>query len=251
MLETDILLPNPFDPPKRREAYFFETGDHNSKEPTATIKNQLGHLNDFVLQDGYPCVGAQALVRSNNKCMGVFDSMDSDNTIPNLAYSLFEYIKSVNESQSQFLSYIAVFPEDDFATELEFEKALWTLLNGLYALQRKHFDWDPAVSKDPKNTEFSYSLGGEAFFVVGLHPKSSRKARRFHVPAIAFNLHSQFEQLREKGRYDIMKEAIRQNEIEFQGSINPMLADYGKGLEARQYSGRKVAADWECPFKPE
>jgi hypothetical protein len=99
------------------------------------------------------------------------------------------------------------------------------------------------------NTDFSYSFGGEAFFLVGLHPKSSRKARRFHVPAIAFNLHAQFEVLREKGRYEIMKQAIRQNEIEFQGSINPMLYDHGEGLEAAQYSGRKVASNWECPFK--
>ncbi|WP_373516564.1 YqcI/YcgG family protein [Pricia sp.] len=87
------------------------------------------------------------------------------------------------------------------------------------------------------------------FFLVGLHPKASRKARRFHVPAIAFNLHSQFEQLRKKGRYEIMKNAIRQNEMEFQGSINPMLPDHGKDLEARQYSGRNVTDTWVCPFK--
>lgn len=242
------MVKNPFDCPQMENTSFFETGHRSSNRPTARIKTELNHLRDFVLQNGYPCVGAQASIRSRNVCMGVFDTM-KDNTIPNLAYGLFEYIKSVNESQSQFLSYIAVFPEDEFATELAFERDLWTLLNGLYGLQKEYFDWDSDVSQNPANMEFSYSFGGEAFFIVGLHPNSSRRARRFHVPAIAFNLHSQFEQLREKGRYDSMKQAIRDNEKQFQGSINPMLADYGEGLEAAQYSGRKVASNWECPFK--
>ncbi len=240
---------NPFDSINNGYS-FFETGASKSDRPfPKRIENHLSQLNDFVLQDGYPCIGAQASIHSKKICMGVFNRMQTDKTVKNLAYGLFEYLTSVKESKSQFLSYIAVFPEDEFATELEFEQSLWKLLNALHALQKDYFDWDSAVSKEPENPDFSYSFGGEAFFLVGLHPKASRKARRFPVPAVAFNLHSQFEQLREKGRYDIMKKAIRQNELAFQGSINPMLADHGKGLEARQYSGRKVENNWKCPFK--
>ena len=33
-----------------------------------------------------------------------------------------------------------------------------------------------------------------------------------------------------------------------QGSINPVLSQFGKGSEAIQYAGRAVAADWRCPF---
>jgi len=46
-----------------------------------------------------------------------------------------------------------------------------------------------------------------------------------------------------------MKQAIRKRELNLQGSINPMLSDYGNASEARQYSGRVVEKDWRCPFK--
>ena len=53
----------------------------------------------------------------------------------------------------------------------------------------------PRVSADPDNPHFSLSFGGEAFFVVGLHPDASRPARRFARPTMVFNLHDQFETL--------------------------------------------------------
>ena len=42
--------------------------------------------------------------------------------------------------------------------------------------------WADGVSPDPDDAHFSFSVGGRAFFVVGLHPLSSRLARRFRWP---------------------------------------------------------------------
>ena len=92
------------------------------------------------------------------------------------------------------------------------------------------------------------SFGGEAFFVVGLHPKSSRPARRFEAPAMVFNLHDQFERLREAGRYDKMRGAILDRDLKLAGSHNPMLSQHGTKSAARQYSGRAVDDGWQCPF---
>lgn len=41
---------------------------------------------------------------------------------------------------------------------------------------------------------------------------------------------------------------IRAREIDFEGSVNPMLSDFGQQSEARQYSGRAVEDNWEAPF---
>jgi uncharacterized protein len=82
-----------------------------------------------------------------------------------------------------------------------------------------------------------------------LHPNASRPARRFSRPALVFNLHDQFERLREEGRYDRMRERIVERDLALAGSINPMLARHGEVSEARQYSGRKVEAGWRCPFQ--
>lgn len=131
---------NPFTSPVK-ENNFYELGGQNSNLPIPKeVEEHLNYLNDFVLQSGYPCIGAQASLNSQNVCIGVFNKMDEAGSIASLAHGLFEFTKSVKESQSLFLSYIAVFPEDEFATELEFEQALWTLLNTLYSLQKKHFN---------------------------------------------------------------------------------------------------------------
>jgi len=54
-------------------------------------------------------------------------------------------------------------------------------------IDQEYFEWDAVVSSNPSNEKFAFSFGGKAFFLVGMHPKSSRKARRFKYPAIAFN----------------------------------------------------------------
>ena len=73
-------------------------------------------------------------------------------------------------------------------------------------------------------------------------------ARQSPFPAIVFNLHWQFEKLREMGNYQVVRDRIRQRDEELQGTINPMMEDFGEGSEAKQYSGRKVGKEWKCPF---
>ena len=45
-----------------------------------------------------------------------------------------------------------------------------------------------------------------------------------------------------------MRDVIRARDERQTGSMNPMLADFGKRSEAIQYSGRAAGADWKCPF---
>ena len=68
-------------------------------------------------------------------------------------------------------------------------------------------------------------------------------------PTLVFNLHDQFEQLRKEGRYERMRERILDRDAALAGSVNPMLARFGEESEARQYSGRQVGKDWDCPFQ--
>jgi FPC/CPF motif-containing protein YcgG len=63
-----------------------------------------------------------------------------------------------------------------------------------------------------------------------------------------FNFHNQFQQLKASGKYQSMQEVIRTRDTRLQGFVNPVLARFGDASEARQYSGRAVASDWQCPF---
>lgn len=240
----EILSHNPFQV-QNGEKFYTGAGSTAGDNQIQGLKTAF---SDFILQEGYPCVGAQAAVNGGTYAIGNFGRMDDRDTAKHVAYGLMEYLMEMSEKPSSFLTYIAIFPESRFKGEVPFENALWDLLDRLNGEDRKHFEWNPAYSPNPTDSDFSFCFGERGFFVVGLHPESSRKARQFECPAITFNLQAQFDALREKGRFDIMRKAIRERELLFQGSINPMLADYGEGLQAPQYSGRETDGEWKCPF---
>ena len=90
--------------------------------------------------------------------------------------------------------------------------ALWQHLQAMHDVDREHHEWDPTGASDPQDDAFSFSIGGRAWYVVGLHPQAWRLARRFPVPALAFNPHAQFELLRDEGRYAPLRDHIRQRD---------------------------------------
>lgn len=149
-----------------------------------------------------------------------------------------------------FHSLVVHFPHTPALDEVAFEQHLFARLQGIHDVDRLRFAWDQTVSADPTSEKFSMSVGGQSFYVIGLHPGASRAARRLAHPAMVFNLHAQFEYLRQQGRYDRLREAIIERDVELNGSANPMLAVHGESSEALQYSGRHIEGAWECPFKP-
>lgn len=194
----------------------------------------------------YPCVGAKAAFNTGQYRFGVYGKMGDAQSTADLANDLKLYIEDSLGQNCNYMSMIAVFT-DEPASELDFENKLWLQLQKLHKTD-KDSTWDPAVSSDPEDPNFSFSFNGYAFFVVGMHALASRKARRLGYTAMAFNLHKQFEALRESGVYEKMKTVIRAREQNYDGGINPMLKDHGQGLEAPQYSGREVDNSWKCPF---
>ena len=202
----------------------------------------------FIGQKSFPCLGAKASqARGSLQSLCVHDiaSARDDRRITG---RLQNFAAEVDDG-SLFVSLAVLFPCSARMSEQTFETALWQRLHAIHAIDRVNHDWDDGVSDDPASANFSMSVGGKAFYVVGLHPDASRRARRFRCPVLVFNPHSQFEQLRADGRYEKLRQAIIQRDIAYAGSPNPMLAVHGKSSEARQYSGRQVGADWACPFR--
>jgi FPC/CPF motif-containing protein YcgG len=149
------------------------------------------------------------------------------------------------------VSFIALFQAASSYTEADFEARLWRQLQAMHALDHElGCEWNGHVSADPSRKDFSFSVGGRAFFVVGLHPGALRLARLTPQPCLVFSFHDQFESLKSTRKYQSMQEVIRARDRALQGSINPVLSRFGEASEARQYSGREVEADWKCPFIP-
>lgn len=204
-------------------------------------------FEEWILKKNHPCVMAQTVFTQDNVIAKEYGSMGDKKHIKKLYDELTKYVQSYDETTNQFQSFLAVFPETEIGCEDEFETKLWQELINIHKIDTVM--WDPKVSSEPSSKEFSFSIAGKAFYIVGMHPESSRIARRSPYPTIAFNLHSQFEKLRRMGAFQKVKNKIRARDKMLQGSINPELEDFGDNSEARQYSGKLHGKTWECPFK--
>jgi FPC/CPF motif-containing protein YcgG len=216
--------------------------------PAANLRRQF---EAFIRQQEFPCVGAKsALKRGQMKVIVARDVQSAWDDL-RLHEEIRRFAEEYERRPKLFSSVVIIFRRVRNLSEEAFESALWDRLQSLHDKDSwLGYDYDQRVESDPDSPHFAFSLGGSGFFVVGLHPGASRKARRFAHPAIVFNLHDQFERLRASGRYQTLRSKILQRDKAYSGSINPMLVTHGEGSAAPQYSGRKVGQAWRCPFHP-
>lgn len=211
---------------------------------SATTPEQA--FRQFVLRPEFPCLGAKGAFNSNSQTLRVFPHLADEETTKALATELHDFARTT--PQHEYATLIAIFESPRETDEIEFENLVWKQLRQLHQLDASRFAWDQNVAADPADPHFSFSFGGRALYVIGMHANSSREARRFPWPVLVFNPHEQFERLRANGKWKHMQESIRQRDRQLQGSINPMLSDFGERSEARQYSGRPVEENWSAPF---
>jgi len=204
----------------------------------------------MIADAAFPCVGAKsAAARGSLQVVRARDIASAWNDLQ-ITHDLLEWSWRYREDNEGLRSLAVIFDEPRQLSEAAFEKAMWQRLQSIADkdvwLGQIH---DERVSADPDDPHFSLSFGGQAYFVVGLHPNASRPARRFARPVMVFNLHDQFERLRSEGRYERMREKIIERDVALAGSPNPMLDRHGEVSAARQFSGRAVNDDWRCPFR--
>ena len=205
-------------------------------------------LSERILDPEYPCLGARSVFKRERATVVLHDDLEAPETAGALLEQLREYAATVDPEEG-FVSFVAGFRGPEVRDEKHFEEMLWALLQRLHDVDEQ--PWAPEVSADPNDPHFAFSVAGTPFFIVGLHPKASREARRMPLPVLVFNLHEQFESLREEGGFERMRDTIRRRDEELLGSINPMVCDHGETSAARQYSGRKLEKAWEAPFEPD
>ncbi len=207
-------------------------------------------LRARIADPSFPCVGAKSALAKGTLKTLVCHSLASGWDDVLIHRELMDWAEAYRADPGGLRSLAVVFSGPDDLDEPAFEKLMWERIQSF--ADKDHWlgqRYDHRVSADPDDPHFSLSFGGEAFFVVGLHPHASRPARRFPRPTLVFNLHAQFEELREEGKYERMREKILDRDVALAGSINPMLARHGENSEARQYSGREVSDEWACPFR--
>ena len=216
-------------------------------DPSVSDEAIAASLAEMVGQNDYPCLGARSVFRRDTAEIAVLSSMAGED-VESLGERLRAFATE-HEGSPELASFLAVFRDPVPDSEAGFEAALWSVLRQLH--QRDDVPWAADVASDPSDPRFAFSFAGTPYFIVGLHPAASRIARRAPLPTIVFNLHRQFERLREDGTFGRMRTAIRRRDERLQGSVNPVVDDYGSASAARQYSGRAVEEGWRAPWPAE
>ena len=208
----------------------------------------VARFKAFVAGASFPCVGAKSALNRDRMRFGLYDALSSEDDAASLCRQLADFSRQFPEPGADAVSFVAMFRQP-VANEDEFHRRLWTHLQAMHDLDARDHAWDDAVSSDIHDQQFSFSIASRAFFVVGLHPQSSRLARRAPFPCLVFNFHDQFEAMRTSGHYARLQAAIRRRDVALQGAINPVLARFGEASEALQYSGRAGGDTASCPFQ--
>ncbi len=205
-------------------------------------------IRAFLRQRDYPCIAALRALERNELQGAIYQDFGSVAFRDELRLHLSQFLQEQKQSESDYLTFLAVFEGPAVFSEEEFEHRLWQELSALTSEEDRASDWGSNVS-NPEQESFSFCLFGEPFFVVGLHPGSTRKGRRFSRPTLIFNVFRQFESLQKKGAYDPMVRTNRLRDLKFDGSVNPMVEEFGENWESIQFSGKKNSRQWRCPFR--
>jgi len=209
----------------------------------------IEEYKEYLANKDFPCVAARAALARQQVKYFVAGHMACPKDDYLILQFLYQFINGYQQSEELFHSAVILFKGPEQPNEALFDNLLWQRLQALADLDAREYPYDQRVAADPNAPDFSFSLKEEAMFVIGLHPGSSRPARQFRYPALVFNPHAQFEQMRENKGYAKMKNIVRKRDLAYSGSVNPMLTDYGTASEVYQYSGQQYDKQWACPLK--
>ena len=213
-----------------------------------TIIKISSEFHDFISNRDFPCVAAKNACEKDNIKIFVADHLACPKDDAVILSFIYSFTRSYLLKTNGFHSAAIIFKEPGEITEEQFDQYMWQRLSALRQMDRHLYKPDSRVSEDPSSPDFSFSLMEEAFFIIGLHPQNSRPARRFTYPALIFNPHAQFEEMKKSMRYEKMRSIVRKRDMAFSGSVNPMLKDFGEASEIYQYSGRQYSDPAQCPL---
>lgn len=198
-------------------------------------------LAQYIRAKSFPCIMAKAVQKVGLfKVVKLNTNICPQNNAEIVMEELTPFLTKYREKTNRLSSFVLSFKESKLSFN-NFEAYFWSLLASLRSLDKKLFKYDKRVSSNPYDSNYSFSLQEEAFFILMLHPNSPRLARQT-TSSIVFNPHEQFEKLRKSGTYKKIRNLIRKRDISLQGNINPTLKDFGEDSEILQYSGREYGS---------
>ncbi|MFB7258682.1 guanitoxin biosynthesis heme-dependent pre-guanitoxin N-hydroxylase GntA [Streptomyces nojiriensis] len=203
-------------------------------------------FRSLVLGGTFPCLGGASALRRGQYRFGWYPRLGSAEAVSTCAESLTRFVTEFPERSHPVAVHVAVFDGPGELGDEDFEALLWHQLRGMRLADETGGCARRATSAEQGGNAMEdpgFFFGCRNFFVVGMHPGASRKARTFPWPALVFNALSHMGPLQQAGSYTSMQDKIRSRDRRLQGSVNPSLFR----PRIAQFSGRAVTPDWKCP----
>ena len=247
---------------KEESNYYLKEKLINHTWRDCNIPNLASPIEESVLKEqfqqyinsvNFPCLSAKISVLRKSFSFALYDMLAGEDTTQLLWHRLIDFINcqsSLWASDHMFTTYVACFRAPTDMSETVFERLLWKQLQQLHQIDVQNgMKWNDNYSDDPIHPDFGFSVGGRAFFIVGLHPNSSRRAQQFVTPTITFNSLDQFQNFRRLALFNTIQHVIRNNDLIYNQSINPNLTSEDNKSAAFEYSGKLIQSNWIPPFK--
>lgn len=213
--------------------------------PKAKESNQtaIQTVKDAISDPDFVCIFGKAALRQEKiQFHAVEQEMDSPKAAAQTCQILYAYIEEVlhnidfSQQKLPLASCVVTFPSQQLENEAEACKTVTQLLVAMHTYDvEQGYSWSGDVSNDPQSDTFSFSIGGEAFFVPLLYEHAHSFPRKIPVTALIFNWHTLFVELRNRNLFDKGREVIRKNTLALGHPIAELLADFGHDQEFPQY----------------
>src|SRR5262249_55256652 len=147
----------------------------------------------MITSPAFPCLGGSGAIHRGDYRFAVYGALGSPDAIRPCASDLASFLGKCPADRNPVAVFVAAFRQPVIPTELAFETALWEQLRGLHELDahgdaaHRQSGGSDGLPTDVKNEDPGFFFCDREFFVVGLHPASSRWARRFGWPTLVFN----------------------------------------------------------------
>jgi len=97
-----FLERDPYDLYRTMHSFVDLKGYNISSRGSAKSNRIIQQFRNFILRKDYPCVGAQAAMTGKTLAMGIFSSLEKDETLFNICVGLSQYLSTFKEKPSFF-----------------------------------------------------------------------------------------------------------------------------------------------------
>ena len=139
----------------------------------------VSEFETLIRSPDYPCVGAKAALQREACRFRFYGELGEIGAATHCTADLQQFAAISKEIDKEFATFIAIFAGPSGMGEQQFSEQLWRQLSLMAQIDQESNQWDAAYSSDPTHHDFAMSIGGQAFYIIGLHPGASRVARQF------------------------------------------------------------------------